>query len=302
MLRLAPPVLCLSLLLALPSALLQASNFVEPQSWSRGAPQSTYQGWDIFEVLPDKSNPSAAGAHPPDLGVNTIEGGQPTLEELSTDSFITGSRNIYSFSSNLDVQVDVPNYGLGAGYFTTLVLQTRTQGTAIDPASVMLGTLAPDATKELGREEIQSPGGSTFITENWYRWVIPAEVGNAASYELTFKALGTSMSLDSVLVDTWTGLEERREPVPGLTLLAGDANGDGKVDLSDFGILKQNFGTGSAAAEGDFNGDSKIDLTDFGILKENFGKSSTAAVPEPATLSLSLLGLAMFGCLRRRQR
>ena len=56
-------------------------------------------------------------------------------------------------------------------------------------------------------------------------------------------------------------------------LSPGDANADGKVDLTDFGILKANFGSGTTAAQGDFNGDAKVDLTDFGILKDNFGKS-----------------------------
>ncbi len=54
--------------------------------------------------------------------------------------------------------------------------------------------------------------------------------------------------------------------------LVGDANGDHKVDLADFGILKENFGKSPATAvDGDLNGDAKVDLTDFGILKDNFG-------------------------------
>jgi hypothetical protein len=82
--------------------------------------------------------------------------------------------------------------------------------------------------------------------------------------------------------------------------LPGDANADGKVDLSDFGILKENFGTGTTAAQGDFNGDSKIDLTDFGILKDNFGKTAGAAVPEPATWQLLMLaGLSLLAVRRR---
>ncbi|MFO0900345.1 MAG: Ig-like domain-containing protein [Pirellulales bacterium] len=66
----------------------------------------------------------------------------------------------------------------------------------------------------------------------------------------------------------------------GLPTLQGDFNGDGKVDLTDFGILKSNFGkTPAALGDGDANGDAKVDLTDFGILKENFGKSGAVATP-----------------------
>lgn len=88
----------------------------------------------------------------------------------------------------------------------------------------------------------------------------------------------------------------------GSTGLPGDANGDGRVDLADFGILKSNFGSGTTLAEGDFNGDGKVDLADFGILKENFGKSGAAAVPEPATLVLTMLGVALLTIRRRGSR
>jgi len=83
--------------------------------------------------------------------------------------------------------------------------------------------------------------------------------------------------------------------------LAGDVNLDGKVDLSDFGILKENFGTGTTQAQGDLNGDAKIDLSDFGILKANFGKTAGAAVPEPSTLLLLMLG-GLAALVARRAR
>ncbi len=69
-------------------------------------------------------------------------------------------------------------------------------------------------------------------------------------------------------------------PGPTLTLVtgprnqAGDADGDGDVDLDDFSILKVHFGrTGVTAgsAEGDFDGDGDVDLDDFSILKLHFG-------------------------------
>ncbi len=55
--------------------------------------------------------------------------------------------------------------------------------------------------------------------------------------------------------------------------LPGDANGDGRVDLTDFGLLKLHFGQSPATlAEGDFSGDHVVGLDDFGILKLNFGR------------------------------
>jgi len=52
----------------------------------------------------------------------------------------------------------------------------------------------------------------------------------------------------------------------------GDANGDGKVDLDDFVILKINFGADPLLDDrADFDDDGDIDLDDFVILKINFG-------------------------------
>ncbi|NLF30793.1 MAG: hypothetical protein GX591_07895 [Planctomycetes bacterium] len=56
----------------------------------------------------------------------------------------------------------------------------------------------------------------------------------------------------------------------------GDCDSDGDVDLDDFVILKQNFGTpgGATQADGDLDGDGDVDLDDFVILKQNFGQQA----------------------------
>ncbi|MEM8496095.1 MAG: choice-of-anchor tandem repeat NxxGxxAF-containing protein [Planctomycetota bacterium] len=89
--------------------------------------------------------------------------------------------------------------------------------------------------------------------------------------------------------------------VASLTL-PGDANADGVVDLLDFDVLAQNFGsrTGNGSAEGDFNLDGTVDLLDFDILARNFGSSIPATVPEPA--SAAVLALACPLVTRRRRR
>ncbi|MEM9296428.1 MAG: dockerin type I domain-containing protein, partial [Planctomycetota bacterium] len=85
------------------------------------------------------------------------------------------------------------------------------------------------------------------------------------------------------------------------SVLPGDANADGVVDLLDFDVLAQNFGasTANGAADGDFNADGVVDLLDFDILAQNFGASSPSTIPEPT--SLAILALAGAAGLRRRR-
>jgi hypothetical protein len=62
-------------------------------------------------------------------------------------------------------------------------------------------------------------------------------------------------------------------------VLAGDANRDRVVNLSDFLVLRRNFGqTGGTFSTADFNYDGTVNLSDFLILRRNFGTS----LDEPA--------------------
>jgi len=103
--------------------------------------------------------------------------------------------------------------------------------------------------------------------------------------------------------------------------LLGDANLDGKVNLSDFAALRGNFGTTSNATwdQSDFDYDGKVNLSDFAILRAHFGQSLPAGlvgasvpaaaaaspmlapVPEPATVVLAAAaGLIALGASRGR--
>ena len=98
--------------------------------------------------------------------------------------------------------------------------------------------------------------------------------------------------------------------------IAGDANFDGIVGLSDLSILagKWEATVPYGRADADFNIDGLVNLADLSILAGNWGFGEegdvlslqqamdfvglTNAVPEPA--SLSLIGLSALGLLRRR--
>ena len=68
-------------------------------------------------------------------------------------------------------------------------------------------------------------------------------------------------------------------------VLAGDANRDRVVNLSDFVILRNNFNnTGSVFSQGDFNYDGNVDLADFVILRNNFNQSLPGPGDDPESL------------------
>jgi len=90
-------------------------------------------------------------------------------------------------------------------------------------------------------------------------------------------------------------------------MLDGDTNLDWEVDADDLANLAAVFG-----AEGDFhtdfNEDGRVDLEDFAIMRDNFGEGvasapsgdTAVAAPEPATLALMVLGVPAM--LRRRKK
>lgn len=65
-------------------------------------------------------------------------------------------------------------------------------------------------------------------------------------------------------------------------LLAGDADNNNVVNISDFSILKNSFGKslgqGGYDARADFTGDDVVNITDFNLVRANFGISGAPAI------------------------
>ncbi|MFO0897437.1 MAG: hypothetical protein U0836_08430 [Pirellulales bacterium] len=92
-------------------------------------------------------------------------------------------------------------------------------------------------------------------------------------------------SADGDLVAVWTsagqdgdtgGIYAQRFTAAVAELL-GDANGDQKVDLADFGLLKQHFGATGDRATGDFDGDGRHRPRRLQLLEGDFWADGRAS-------------------------
>jgi hypothetical protein len=97
---------------------------------------------------------------------------------------------------------------------------------------------------------------------------------------------------------------------------SGDANLDGKVDVTDLGALATNWQTSSVWSGGDFNYDAFVDVSDLGVLATNWqaGASGAASLEQAlASMGLSLasvpeptspiaIALIAFCCTSRRRK
>ncbi|MHB1034793.1 MAG: choice-of-anchor D domain-containing protein [Pirellulales bacterium] len=75
----------------------------------------------------------------------------------------------------------------------------------------------------------------------------------------------------------------------GATLEAGDANGDGRVDIFDVAVLQTKYGMASGAtwADGDFDGNGTVDVFDVALMQVNYGEgvaNAPAAAPTAEAL------------------
>jgi Trypsin len=188
--------------------------------------------------------------------------------------------------------------GLGAGNFDSLAVNN----TALLSGTIEINTLAGYGGP-ISRGTIDE---FTLITATSITNQLDAVRYNGALLNAGLQFVGsTSAGLSGLfreLVVDGTSLS-----VSNYLALPGDANGDGNVDGTDFGIWNSNkFRTGTTWVTGDFNGDGNTDGSDFGIWNTNkftsVVRASTAVrqVPEPAASSAILMSLVTAVIVRRR--
>jgi hypothetical protein len=179
-------------------------------------------------------------------------------------------------------------------------LQSDTGTLAVDIGGTTPGTQhdvlqVVDAAEILGKLDVSLANG--FVPAHWNTFdVLTTTKGLSGEFD----ALNLPPDFNHLTFDVqYLPLGARLRTIAALL---GDANADGTVDLSDFGLLKSNFGLAGWGVAGDVDYDEDVDLTDFGLLKDNFGKSGAVTVPEPSAWLLAVVGAAAIGLSRQRRR
>jgi hypothetical protein len=186
------PIVTTAVMLSLGGAARAATNnFVVPDF--RGSPDSEAGYWERFTVAF-----GAPGNLADQAGSTT---GAILTQTGSPDSFITGTGNIYDFSTALQAFTitDSTPFSLG-----TVVLQTRTLGSELDYNAVLLTytdgtgshTVAPFAHIELDRGT--TLGASVSLLFQWNLTGL-----GVSDYSISFAGAGPSVSFDAMTLDTW---------------------------------------------------------------------------------------------------
>jgi hypothetical protein len=88
--------------------------------------------------------------------------------------------------------------------------------------------------------------------------------------------------------------------------LPGDTNNDDEVDIDDYNAIIQNMNRfGLTTAQGDVNADGRVDLRDLRLWRDNRtdipgGSTGGPGVPEPTAIALFTIGVALTASIRHR--
>ena len=243
--------------------------------------------------------------------------------------FTAGSKAVAGISGNGTLQVDAGATltSDGAQVATLIVNGThviRPNLTVAGTSVVSNLTLAGTTNNWAGHLDLS---GNKLIVETASKATAIATLQNQVAFAasnsggITSSGLAANFGIavmDNAVLNktTFGGVAVDANSVLVSPELLGDANADGKIDLSDLSTVLNSFGgTTSAWTSGNFDGAATIDLTDLSDELNNFGASNAnasdvlpvvasagGAIASPEPTSLALVGLGAVALLRRRKQ
>lgn len=220
-------------------------------------------------------------------------------ESISSNGMVTGFGTEPGGANNLDAFLWTPTSANGS-------TGTMLDLTAADPTDFGTESRAFGVNKSGMVVGSSGNGLNAFLYDNGVYINLNSLINPASGWT----ALSYAESInDSNQITGW-GVYNGNNEAFLLTLLPGDANFDGKVDINDLTIVLSNYGktVGASWTNGDFNGDGRVDINDLTIVLANYGRTAgasiaVAAVPEPSTVLLAAFAVVgLLACVTRKRR
>jgi autotransporter-associated beta strand protein len=249
---------------------------------------------DSFTATPGAITWGASGANQ-----WTIAGGERTIT-------VNTAAGGYGVTINQSIGQDATGRGLvkaGNGKLTLTATNTYTGNT-----TVQAGTLSLSKTSLADWANVFLASGSTL---NLNFAASTPDVINALSIDGMFQSTGTwgaigSTAAHQTALITGTGL---LQVTPSVLPLPGDFNNDGKVDTGDYLTWRKANGTNTALPNDNGLG-TPIGQAHLNLWRQHFGNTPGAGssgglaggmIPEPTTISLTVLGIAALFAIRPRR-
>jgi hypothetical protein len=214
--------------------------------WERGVPVND-PGWD-YDPAADSDGSGQCYLTMNQFGNTDIDNGEVRLISPTIDMTAGGITIRYDYFLNLTVadgvdwlKVDISSNG-DAGPWTNVATHDTSGGLAWRSSTITSADLS---------------SALVTLTSNM-------KLRFRASDDATNSSINES-AIDAVRVES-IGCAPVN-PCPG------DVDGDGIVNITDLGIVLQNFGQSGPGIPGDVDSDDDVDITDLGILLANFGNN-----------------------------
>jgi streptogramin lyase len=171
-------------------------------------------------------------------------------------------------SGRMQVQRHAPRHL--ASFFVSL------DAPAVDPVTVDFVT--SEGTAESARDFKANSGTVTFAPGQTIQTILVETINDAAA-ELDEMFTVELSNPSGALVTDGIGLATISDQD-----VAGDANGDGIVNLADLNAVRNNFGASGAGVSGDTNGDGQVTLDDLNAVRNKFGAVAGSGTQNHASI------------------
>lgn len=245
-----------------------AQFFAEPNGWSLGDPNSSYQEWDVLMQGTDNM---------PDVGslANPSRSFEPKLSVVAP-GFVSSSANFYSYSGEYSVDALVTSsLEVRTGYGTHVIVQTAANINSDIDTSVYIDSL--EIVGPAGEPITGGGSGERLRAHEIWRGIVSSFWGQVTQQEVIWEFYLPNYTGDfrvradvaihsrfsALRIDTMAA----QQPFAVTSVLGPyELDGDGVINFHDYALFSADRQSGCSECAADFNNDGAvddIDLRDF---------------------------------------